>query len=357
MMKFDIGIIGIKHGHFRGHLETLQLMDEIDNIFLVDKDPDLLNQYQKGDKIKDVSTDINSVLNNDNIKYAQVLAENHECPSLILQVLQSGKHVIADKPGALNATAFEPVAKYAKDNNLILSMHYTNRLKPESQKIKSLIEAGAIGRLQSAQLQIITSTVNSRNPKGWYFQKKFAGGGILSWLGCHQLDMLRYLTSEEVDNVAAMCRTLSGEDITVEDVASVSMELSNGMIATLHAGFLIPIEKGEEVVSTQIPIAIRGTEGGIWIERKGDKSTVFLESTKSPWNHSKQICYSYSPVDMVPSGYGGLYGLDFIRKFLTAGQNENPPPVSADDILNNFYILDAIYKSNDLKKQIKVKHI
>ena len=62
MMKFDIGIIGIKHGHFRGHLETLQLMDEIDNIFLVDKDPDLLNQYQKGDKIKDVSTDINSVL-------------------------------------------------------------------------------------------------------------------------------------------------------------------------------------------------------------------------------------------------------------------------------------------------------
>ena len=39
-------------------------------------------------------TDINSVLNNDNIKHAQVLAENHECPSLILQVLQSGKHVI-----------------------------------------------------------------------------------------------------------------------------------------------------------------------------------------------------------------------------------------------------------------------
>ena len=96
---------------------------------------------------------------------------------------------------------------------------------------------------------------------------------------------------------------------------------------------------------------------GIWIERKGDKSTVFLESTKSPWNHSKQICHSYSPVDMVPYGYGGLYGLDFIRKFLTAGQNENPPPVSADDILNNFYILDAIYESNDLKKQIKVKHI
>ena len=44
--------------------------------------------------------------------------------------------------------------------------------------------------------------------------------------------MLRYLTSEEVDNVTAICRTLSGEDITVEDIASVSMELSNGMIAT-----------------------------------------------------------------------------------------------------------------------------
>ena len=43
--------------------------------------------------------------------------------------------------------------------------------------------------------------------------------------------------------------------------------------------------------------------------------------------------------------------------FLTAGQNENPPPVSGDDILNNLYLLDAIYESNDLKKQIKVKHI
>ena len=355
-MKFDIGIIGITN-HFSQILETLELMDEIDNIFLVDQDLDLLNQYRNRDKIKDVSTDINLVLRNDNIKHVQVFAENHECPSLILEVLQSGKHVIADKPGAVNATAFEPVVKYAKDNNLIFGMHYTNRWRPENQKIKSLIEAGAIGRLQSAQLQLITTTVNLRNPKSWYFHKEFAGGGILNWEGCHQLDLLRYVTSEEVDNVAAMCRTLSGEDITVEDVASVSMELSNGMIATLHAGFLIPIEKGEEGVSTQIPIAIRGTEGGIWIERKGDKSAVFLESTKSPWNHSKQICYSYSPVDMVPSGYGGLYGLDFIRKFLTAGQNENPPPVSADDILNNFYILDAIYESNDLKKQIKVKHI
>ena len=355
-MKFDIGIIGITN-HFSQILETLELMDEIDNIFLVDQDSDLLNQYRNRDKIKDVSTDINLVLRNDNIKHAQVFAENHECPSLVLQALQSGKHVIADKPGAVNATAFEPVVKYAKDNNLIFGMHYTNRWRPENQKIKSLIEAGAIGRLQSAQLQLITTTVYLRNPKSWYFHKEFAGGGILNWEGCHQLDLLRYLTSEEVDNVAAMCRTLSGEDITVEDVASVSMELSNGMIATLHAGFLIPIDKGQEGVSTQIPIAIRGTEGGIWIERKGDKSTVFLESTKSPWNHSKQICYSYSPVDMVPSGYGGLYGLDFIRKFLTAGQNENPPPVSADDILNNFYILDAIYKSNDLKKQIKVKHI
>jgi len=330
-MKFDIGIIGITN-HFSQILETLELMDEIDNIFLVDQDLDLLNQYRNRDKIKDVSTDINLVLRNDNIKHVQVFAENHECPSLILEVLQSGKHVIADKPGAVNATAFEPVVKYAKDNNLIFGMHYTNRWRPENQKIKSLIEAGAIGRLQSAQLQLITTTVNLRNPKSWYFHKEFAGGGILNWEGCHQLDLLRYVTSEEVDNVAAMCRTLSGEDITVEDVASVSMELSNGMIATLHAGFLIPIEKGEEGVSTQIPIAIRGTEGGIWIERKGDKSAVFLESTKSPWNHSKQICYSYSPVDMVPSGYGGLYGLDFIRKFLTAGQNENPPPVSADDI-------------------------
>ena len=355
-MKFDIGIIGITN-HFSQILETLELMDEIDNIFLVDQDLDLLNQYRNRDKIKDVSTDINLVLRNDNIKHVQVFAENHECPSLILEVLQSGKHVIADKPGAVNATAFEPVVKYAKDNNLIFGMHYTNRWRPENQKIKSLIEAGAIGRLQSAQLQLITTTVNLRNPKSWYFHKEFAGGGILNWEGCHQLDLLRYVTSEEVDNVAAMCRTLSGEDITVEDVASVSMELSNGMIATLHAGFLIPIEKGEEGVSTQIPIAIRGTEGGIWIERKGDKSAVFLESTKSPWNHSKQICYSYSPVDMVPSGYGGLYGIDFVRKFLTAGQNENPPPVSADDILNNLYLLDAIYESNDLKKQIKVKHI
>ena len=355
-MKFDIGIIGITN-HFSQILETLELMDEIDNIFLVDQDLDLLNQYRNRDKIKDVSTDINLVLRNDNIKHVQVFAENHECPSLILEVLQSGKHVIADKPGAVNATAFEPVVKYAKDNNLIFGMHYTNRWRPENQKIKSLIEAGAIGRLQSAQLQLITTTVYLRNPKSWYFHKEFAGGGILNWEGCHQLDLRRYVTSDEVDYVAAMCRTVSGEDITVEDVSAVSMELSNGMISTLHAGFLIPIVKGEECVSTQIPIAIRGTEGGIWIERKGDKSAVFLESTKSPWNHSKQICYSYSPVDMVPSGYGGLYGLDFIRKFLTAGQNENPPPVSADDILNNFYILDAIYESNDLKKQIKVKHI
>ena len=54
---------------------------------------------------------------------------------------------------------------------------------------------------------MITTQVGLRNPSHWLFQHAGAGGRILSWLGCYWLDLLRYLSGQEVAAVGALLGT------------------------------------------------------------------------------------------------------------------------------------------------------
>ena len=60
---------------------------------------------------------------------------------------------------------------------------------------------------------MVTSQVKFRNPKHWLFDRSISGGGILSWLGCHYIDLLCYIMAADITSVSAVVDTLSGEDI------------------------------------------------------------------------------------------------------------------------------------------------
>lgn len=350
-MKLKVGVIGVTHPHSKAHLRSLELLNEVEEIYLADDDTDALASLQDLSKVSTTFTNFQDLLRRDDIPVVIVLKRNDESVSVMTQVVEAGKHVITDKPAARTADELAGLLDLADKKNVLFSVFYTNRWRPELRQALSLRESGALGRLLSIEFRTITSSVSHRNPHHWLFNKNLAGGGILHWLGCHQFDLLRYLTGEEVTSVSAMTRTLSGESIDVEDVATVMLQMSSGALATLHAGYMIQSgPTGYMQAGYDSDFGMRGTAGRIWIEKGSSQETLALESTAPKWRNVQRHTFAYT---LAPSeAYGGAAGMDFLRTIFKATLEGEKAPVTGIDALKALQIIEAAYLSSDKGKTI-----
>ena len=353
-MKLNVGMIGLTHPHAPAHLQTLIEMHEVEKIYLVEEDPDVLQSFGDHKKIAGMYATTDPLLSDQNIPIVEVLDRTDRAPSIMMDALHAGKHIITDKPAARTASELEPVVQLAESNGLTFSVHYKNRWNPEIQQGRMLRLGGALGRIVSTEISMITTSVQSRNPKHWLFNKKIAGGGMLHWLGCHQIDLIRYVTGEEIVSVIASCKTLSGEDIDVEDVASVTLGLSQGGIATIHAGYLVKgsVSKADVAPRVEVPFSVRGTLGQMWIESGVGDKTLTLQSVAAGWDSVAHHRYSYT--DRTSKAYGGVSGIDFVRQIFKAALEGAALPVSGRDALVVLQIIDAAYESSDTGRMVNL---
>lgn len=106
----------------------------------------------------------------------------------VIKAAKAGKHVLCEKPMALNSKEAEKMFKACKENNVQLSVNYVYRYHPLVIKAKELISKQVIGKVVS-----ITTNFNIDYPPNDNFRfKKEEAGGALRDLGTHMIDLLRY---------------------------------------------------------------------------------------------------------------------------------------------------------------------
>jgi predicted dehydrogenase len=233
---------------------------------------------------------------------------------------------------------------------------YLNRGAPAIVQARELYEAGAIGRLLSVELRMVTTQVSMRNPESWLFDRAQAGGGILAWLACHWLDAFHFVTGEDIVRVQSEVATLSGEAISVEDTAAVAFRTSGGAVGSLHAGYVLALgNPGYRAAGHDISLILRGSDGVIQYTaaRGQDTPPLVLESRAPHWRSASRRTLQLTPT---PSpGYGGLAGLDFFRQFLAAVPGD-ATPAGADAALRVLEVLDAAYASAASGCAVNVEH-
>ncbi len=85
-----------------------------------------------------------------------------------------------------------------------------------------------------------TSSVAVRDPANALFDPVASGGGILSWLGVHDIDALLWLSGESIVEVAAMTGAVGHPALAVEDVASVAVRFAGGAVGTIAHAYALP---------------------------------------------------------------------------------------------------------------------
>jgi predicted dehydrogenase len=165
-----------------------------------------------------------------------------------IAALEAGKHVLCEKPMALDAAeAHRMVLAAERRPSQVGWLDHELRYEPNRCRVRELVRAGAIGAVRHVELSLKPylrgdgrpQTANA--PWTWWFDAA-QGGGILGAVGSHLIDLCRFWTDGEVSRVAGRVGTFIQErldaagvvrPVTADEFVSGVLTLSGGAVATL----------------------------------------------------------------------------------------------------------------------------
>jgi UDP-N-acetyl-2-amino-2-deoxyglucuronate dehydrogenase len=143
-------------------------------------------------------------------------------------------HVLTEKPIDITAARADALIEAAKQNHVKLGVMFQDRVKPDIQRLKRLIDSGALGKVL-----FVDARVKWYRPPEYYGKSKWRGtlaldgGGALMNQGVHTVDLLLWLLGD-VKLVQARTATVLHK-IESEDTAAALLEFASGALGTLHA--------------------------------------------------------------------------------------------------------------------------
>lgn len=188
--------------------------------------------YQNFDEIK----------NNPDIDLVYVVLPNGLHKEFVIRSAKAGKHVITEKPMAINVKECEEMIKACSDNNVQLALGYRLHYEPTHLEIKRLGQEKVFGKVRYMEVglgyktydTLDTKTIVDKNDHNeWRLNKKLSGGGPLMDLGIYCIQIARYTLGEEPIAVTAQFGTINNKDRFSETEESImwQMEFPSGAIA------------------------------------------------------------------------------------------------------------------------------
>lgn len=162
---------------------------------------------------------------------------------------QAGKHVLVEKPMAMNATEAKRMIEACKAANVKLMVGHMLRFSPLVRKMKKIVQSGMLGEIIFANAEFMYDARLS--PRSWLFDMKLAGGGPLFDIGVHCLDTLRFALQDEVTVTKSVLLPQPTETHT-EHSAKLALQFSRGALGSIYCSFDAPFRRTfVEIIGTQ----------------------------------------------------------------------------------------------------------
>ena len=145
---------------------------------------------------------------------------------------RAGKHVLCEKPMAMNTVECDQMIQAAKENGVRLGVAYYRHFYPAVRRIREIIQSGEIGVPVLAQINAFEwFDPEPSHARGWLLERQFSGGGPMFDFGCHRIEVLIHLFGRPTLTRSLISNALFDRD--VEDTATALFEFQTGMQAVL----------------------------------------------------------------------------------------------------------------------------
>ncbi len=175
-----------------------------------------------------------------------------------IAALRAGKHVLCEKPMAMNYGEAQAMTAVAAEARTLLGVAYYRRLYPKLLRLRELLRDGAIGKpvLAEAHCHNWLDT----GDRGWLLDPALAGGGPLYDVACHRIDVFNFLFGAPAKVAALLSNAV--HQVAVEDSATVSIDYADGVRGIVDVRWNSRIVRDEfRVICTEGEIDLTSLNG------------------------------------------------------------------------------------------------
>ena len=275
--------------------------------------------YENFDKIKD----------NPDIDAVYVITPNGLHHDQVIRIAKAGKHVICEKPMAINAREGEEMVKACKDAGVKLLVGYRMHFEPRTLEVVNMRRNGEFGKIMFFQG---LSGFTIGNPNQWRLNRELAGGGAMMDIGIYSINGARYMV---------------GEDpiwVTAQETKTDHVKFKEGVDETIQFQMGFP---GGAVASCLSTYSMNNLD------------RFFLNGVKG--FAEMQPSTGYGPIEgrtnkgplTAPIVTHQTVQMDAMAGIILNG--EKPPiPVDGEEGLKDLKIVDAIYKAIKINGRVEL---
>ena len=289
-------------------------------------------------------TDYKELLEKEKPELVAIATESGKHAAIALDCIAIGCHVIIEKPIALSIADANAIIEAGKKAGVIVCANHQNRFNKSVQYIRKALEDGRFGRLSHG-----AAHVRWNRGKGYYDQAPWRGtwaqdGGCLMNQCIHNIDLLRWMMGDDIEEVMAYTDQIEHPYLEAEDLGMALVKFKNGSYGLIEGTTNVYPKNLEEtlyIFGEKGTVKAGGTSDNIIEEWR------FADELDDPEDVKKR--FSENPPNIYGFGHTPLYA-DVIE----AIKNGRPPLVDAEAGKRALELVLAIYKSAAEHRPVKL---
>ena len=243
MNRLKIAFAGFRHDHIRSLYDLAREREDLEIVAACEEDGATRVRLEQSGKVDVTHTCLDSMLDveSDIIAVGEYFTKRGE---VAIRALQSGRHVIVDKPLCTQMEAVEQMAVLSAEHSLRIGCMLTMRDTAQTLGARQLIQEGRIGEIHAISFGGQHPLLLDSRPT-WYFEEGKHGGTITD-IGIHAIDALPWVTGLQFERInAARCWNAFASDTPhFKDAGQVMLTMDNGCGVLGDVSYFAPDRAG-----------------------------------------------------------------------------------------------------------------
>jgi 1,5-anhydro-D-fructose reductase (1,5-anhydro-D-mannitol-forming) len=227
----------------------------------------------------------------------------------VIAAAAAGKHVLCEKPLALNTEDAIAMVKACQRAGVVMATNHHLRNAATHRKMRELIQMGEIGKPLFAR--VFHAVYLPPHLQGWRLDKPQAGGGVILDITVHDIDTLRFTLESELVEVVGMSQAASMAKEGLADGVMAVMRFENGVMAQIHDAFTVK-------------------HGGHGIEYHGEAGSIIGRNVMSQQPVGEVFLRNAEGEQIISIEHENLY-VRSVRAFCSAMDGRGKPSATAED--------------------------
>ena len=276
--------------------------------------------------------------------------QNAHCAQVI-QAAEAGKHILCEKPIAISLDEVDRMEEAAAKAGVKFMLGFCMRNNVYNTKARELVQSGALGQMVMGRAQL--TCWYPPVPGAWRQDVSISHGGALIDMGTHCLDLLEWIMSSKITEVAGFQDLMTHAYPTrIEDTSTIIIRLANGAHGVVDNYFNLPdaaAQNSLELHGTRGSVVGQGTIG----QDPTGRMFSIVQPQETGYNADQVRDNAVNRVEYKLDGVG-LYG-QMINTFSRCISKDTVPPVTLEDGRHSVKVVNAIYRAVSEKRTVSVE--